>query len=177
MESWIVCLGCGLKLPYRGDPPDAGYNASGECLQVYYELSAYTLAHTNPAFLHQHLVDAYGVQHTCGTAPKIRTAFGLIGLYLAFERGCTGREVQRAHMDLGRMKREWPGFEPPQDLALLNVRDVMLAPSGVGRDEMLLKWALSVWTSWSRAHDWARQVCDSLLNTSHLAKRRRQENI
>src|SRR2546430_2414731 len=103
--DWITCPGCGLRLPPGYYPADPGYNASGECLQVQGELSAYTLSHGGRAFLHQHVVDAYAAQHSSGSAPRIRLAFSLIGLYLTFEKGFTGREVQQAHMALGREKR------------------------------------------------------------------------
>ncbi|GIW11563.1 MAG: hypothetical protein KatS3mg061_2620 [Dehalococcoidia bacterium] len=37
-------------------PPDAE-------TQAYHELQAYTLPHPDPAFLHQHVVDAWTAQH------------------------------------------------------------------------------------------------------------------
>ena len=146
-------------MPEGGYPLDGGYNASGECLGVLYELSAYTLGHGHPAFLHQHVVDAYAAQHHSDGAARIRIAFALIGLYLTFERGYTGREVQLAHMKLGRVKREWPRFEAPAGRAALTVADVMAAEAGPARDEVLMEWARAVWMWWPRdSQEWAREA-------------------
>jgi len=54
--------------------------------EAYYELSAYTLGLGDPEFLHQHVVDAYMVQHANETTKPIGVAFGLFGLYLHVER-------------------------------------------------------------------------------------------
>lgn len=159
----IICRGCGLQLPDCGDSPDADSDASGECRRLFGELQAYTLGRGDPAFIHQHVVDAYAAQHTSGTSPNLRTAFALVGLYLALEKGSTGRNVQRMHMKLARIKREWPQFTPPVESADVTVRDVMQAAPGAKRDEMIIKWATAVWASWRHAHDWARQTCDDLL--------------
>ena len=64
---------------------------------VYNELSYYTLAHPDPAFLHQNIVDAYAAQHADESTKPIVIVFGLIGLYLHIERNFTGKQVQRAH--------------------------------------------------------------------------------
>jgi len=160
-----VCPGCGVLLPEDGSPFDSGYNASGECLSVLYELSAYTLGHGDSAFLHQHVVDAYAAQHHGEGTARIRIAFALIGLFLTFERGRTGREVQRAHMKLGKVKREWPRFEAPEGRAVLTVVDVMAADAGPARDDVLMRWARGVWMCWSDSHEWARLTCESLLSS------------
>jgi hypothetical protein len=44
------------------------------------ELSAYTLTHSDPSFIHQHVVDAFAVQHATRRSKAIGVAFGLIGL-------------------------------------------------------------------------------------------------
>ena len=47
------------------------------------ELSYYTLAHGDSAFIHQHVVDAYAAQHLRSSTSTIGAAFALAGLYLA----------------------------------------------------------------------------------------------
>lgn len=68
--------------------------------ELYNQLAFYTLAHPDPAFIHQLLVDAYGAQHADETTKPIAVLFSLIGLYLHLEKGYTGKQVQRAHMRL-----------------------------------------------------------------------------
>jgi hypothetical protein len=105
----VVCPGCGLDLPGQGGLSDR-FNASEECWRLYGELSAYTLTRAGSGFIHQHAVDSYGAQHAGGASSNIGTAFSLIGLYLALEKGYTGRQVQLAHMQLARLKKPWPSL-------------------------------------------------------------------
>jgi hypothetical protein len=58
--------------------------------------------------MHQHVVDAYAAQHASGTTRNITVAFDLIGLYLALEKGYTGKEVQNAHMQIAKIRKDWP---------------------------------------------------------------------
>ena len=60
---------------------------------AYHELCCYTLTHGDPAFIHQHVVDAYAAQDASNTDNPIRLTFALVGLYLHVERGFTGRQV------------------------------------------------------------------------------------
>lgn len=166
-----ICPGCGLALPGRGLADRM--NASEACWELYGELSVYTLARGRE-FLHQHAVDAYQTQHAVRSASGIGIAFSLIGLCMAVERGASGLQVQRAHMLLGKTKREWPAFELPQKPAPLTVRDVLNAEPGDSRDALLMKWAAAVWESWPHAHTWARRACDEMLNESFSRRVRRR---
>jgi uncharacterized protein DUF5946 len=60
-------------------------------------LSAYTLTHSDPAFIHQHVVDAFAAQSADDTTKPITLTFALVGLYLHVEKGRTGRRVQLVH--------------------------------------------------------------------------------
>jgi uncharacterized protein DUF5946 len=112
---------------------------------AYDELSCYTLAHGDPAFIHQHVVDAFTVQTADAATKPIALTFGLAGLYLAVERQFTGRQVQRAHMAMGRKKHTWPAFVLPAARGPLTVRDVLAVPPGPDRDEAIHAWSASVW--------------------------------
>jgi hypothetical protein len=46
---------------------------------AYDELQCYTLAHPDPAFLHQHVVDAWAAQHADERTKPIGLTFVLIG--------------------------------------------------------------------------------------------------
>jgi hypothetical protein len=117
------------------------------------ELSAYTLTRGDPEFIHQHVVDAWAAQHAKPDSKRIGVAFGLIGLYLHFERGRTGREVQLAHMRLARKRKEWPAFDPPAEQSDLTVVDVLQSPVGPERDAAIERWAANVWQSWRASHE------------------------
>jgi hypothetical protein len=46
---------------------------------AYDELQCYTLAHADPSFIHQHVVDAFTVQHADERAKPIALTFAPIG--------------------------------------------------------------------------------------------------
>jgi hypothetical protein len=165
-DSLTICPGCGLRLPRKGgDPPDQ-YNASPECLQAYSDLLCYTVAKQDPAFIHQHAVDAYAAQHAGGTARNITVAFGLIGLYLALEKGYTGKQVQRAHLQIAKVRKDWPRLEIPSNPASLNVMDVLQAPDGEGKDAMIRRWMAAVWESWGDRQQLVRENAAAILERS-----------
>lgn len=147
------CPGCGLRLPLSEAAPDSRYNASPECWQLYGELTACTVTRGDSEFIHQHLVDAYAAQHVRDDGRPISAAFALIGLYLACERGYTGKQVQHMHMLLANRSKAWPTFTPPPHLRALTTLDVLHVPPGENRDRMLHQWAQSVWDAWAHEHD------------------------
>ena len=158
-----VCPGCGLVRPSLGLDPDRRANASGECRNLMNELSYYTLAHGDPAFIHQHVVDAYGAQHVRQSGSTIGAAFTLAGLYLAVERRFTGRQVQKMHVLMARASKQWPRFDPPDDVGPLTVADVLAVEAGPSRDEAIMRWCASVWTAWSSEHERVRAMVDRFL--------------
>jgi hypothetical protein len=114
---------------------------------AYQELQCYTLAHGDPAFLHQHVLDAWVAQHADAGSKPIGLTFALAGLYLHVECGFTGRQVQRAHMTMGQRKRLWPAFALPAERGAIRVKQVLAAPPGRQRDEAIAAWCVSVWTA------------------------------
>lgn len=120
--------------------------------ELFDELSFYTLAQVDPSFIHQHIVDAYAAQTADKDTKPIVVAFGLIGLYLHIERGYTGKEVQRAHMQLAKHRKTWPAFELPARRGDVRVADVMRAEPGAARDAAIERWMASVWGAWSVSH-------------------------
>jgi len=112
---------------------------------AYQELQCYTLAHGDPAFLHQHVLDAWVAQHAGAATKPIGLTFALAGLYLHVDCGFSGRQVQRAHMTLGQRKRAWPTFVLPVERGAVRVRQVLAAPPGAARDRAIKAWCGSVW--------------------------------
>lgn len=121
--------------------------------ELYDELAFYTLSHPDPAFIHQHIVDAYAAQCANDKSKPIQIVFALIGLYLHLEKGFTGKQVQRMHMRLARQRKSWPTFTPPGSVASITVRDVMAATPGEERDRKIDEWCTSVWQIWQPHRD------------------------
>jgi hypothetical protein len=160
----ITCPGCHAAMPGRNTDPPGRFNASGECWQAFSDLSCYTVALQDPLFIHQHMVDAYAAQHAGGNTRPITVAFGLIGLYLALERGYSGKEVQQAHMRIAKLRKDWPRLEPPGQPAALTVLDVLRVSPGPERDAMIRQWAAAVWESWADRRDWIRETTDEMVD-------------
>ena len=116
---------------------------------AYDALACYTMAHGDPAFIHQHIVDAFGAQQADADTKPVRVFFSLAGLYLHLERGFTGREVQRAHMLLAQQSRDWPTFALPVDRGGVTALDVMTAPDGAERDAAIERWCAAVWGAYA----------------------------
>jgi hypothetical protein len=158
-----ICSGCGLELPNRHiDLPDR-FNASGECWQLFSDLSFYTVSKQDAEFIHQYAVDAYEAQHAGGKTRNITAAFGLIGLYLALEKGYTGKQVQQAHMQIAKIRKDWSRLEPPVRPAQLTVMDVLKAPDGMEKDTMIRQWMKAVWENWADRQMRVREATDALL--------------
>ena len=125
---------------------------------LYHALALYSLSHAGASFIHQHVVDAYTAQHVSEETKPIAAAFALIGLYLHVECGYSGREVQRAHMKLGRKRKTWPKLDVPQQLGDVTVADVVAAPPGPLRDQAIEEWCGAVWTAWHGSRDLVRAL-------------------
>jgi len=154
-----TCPGCGLKLESYNQNLNERYNASSACWQLYCKLSAFTLSLRDSDFIHQLIVDTYTAQHSGPNVKPISTAFALIGLYLTFELGYTGKQVQRTHMFLAEKHIEWPRFDPPIEKNALTVYDVLLSPESQYTD-IIGKWGKSVWEMWKREHETVRKLVE-----------------
>jgi hypothetical protein len=125
---------------------------------LFNELSFYTLSHPSPAFIHQHVVDAFTAQHANEQSKPIATVFALIGLYLHVEKGFTGKQVQKAHMQLAKQRKQWPLLNPPMGCGALGITQVLAVPPGKDRDEMIRNWCVSVWESWKETQNQIREL-------------------
>ena len=147
------CSICGTKLP-KGK----------SCRDLYHELLLYTLSHSDQQyFIHQHVVDSYAAQHITSETKAIGFAAPLLGLYLFSEKGYTGKEVQKAHMQLGNKMKEWPKLEIPKNKAELTIVEVLKGQLGNDRDGIIKAWARSVWKMWEPQHGKIRQLTDMQL--------------
>ena len=119
---------------------------------LYNQLAFYTLELRDADFIHQHVVDAYAVQHAGPGTRPIAIVFGLIGLYLYLEKNFTGRQVQRAHMQLANRRKHWPAPPyPAGQRRAVRVADVLAASPGSERHAMIRRWCDAMWQDWSHA--------------------------
>jgi flavodoxin len=116
--------------------------------QQYHELSFYTLSHPDPAFIHQHIVDAYTAQTANEKTKAISITFSLAGLYLYIEKKFTGKQVQQFHQKMAENKKEWPELILPEKRGNIDVSGVLAASPGPERDKMIRKWCKSVWNAY-----------------------------
>ena len=128
--------------------------------QAFHELSFYTLAHPDrERFIHQHIVDAYTAQTASEHTKPIGLLYALVGLYLTLERGYTGKEVQRAHLQLARDKTDFPPLSLPADRGTIKVSDVLDSPTGEARDAAILRWCEAVWAAYGSCHATVASYC------------------
>ncbi len=156
MDSHILCPGCGLLLPARNLRIPDRYNASGECADLYNQLSVHTLSQNDTFFIHQLAVDSYGAQHSGGITKPITTAYALIGLCLAVEHHYTGRQVQKIHTKIP--KQQWKKLTPPKQTGTITVAYTLEATTDAERDILIHEWAKSVWESWAEYHYFIRNM-------------------
>ena len=119
---------------------------------AYNELCCYTLTHNDPAFIHQHVVDAFAVQKADETTKPIKLTFGLIGLYLKIERSfpdakCSGRTWRSPGRSTSGLRSPLP-----DDRGAMTAVAVMEASPGVERDQAIDRWCASVWAAFSDSH-------------------------
>lgn len=121
-------------------------------MEAYHQLSYYTLSHKDPGFIHQHIVDAFAAQTAEEKTKPIALTFALVGLYLMFEKGFTGKQVQEMHMKMAQYKKEWPTFKLPDFRGEITVMDVLSTPPGEARDTKIKDWCKSVWYAYKESH-------------------------
>jgi hypothetical protein len=114
-------------------------------VDAYHALCAYTLQLRDPAFLHQYVVDAWTVKNADTNTKAIALIFAMFGLYLAVEKGISGRQVQRFHIRMAKRHRSWPSLPLRQGSPSVTVVEVMQAPSGSKRDALILAFAAAAW--------------------------------
>ncbi len=138
---------------------------------AYNELLAWTLNFRDAGFIHQHVVDAWAAQHADETTKPIGIVFALVGLYLHLEKGFSGREVQRAHMQLaqpfgrGPGRKDWPRFLFPANQGRVRVSDVIATPEHE-RAQAIERWCRSVWDAWKESHRAVAKLGEQLSSIS-----------
>jgi hypothetical protein len=138
--------------------PEDEHMANPSNQDAYNELAYYTLAHSAPSFIHQHIVDAFMAQHADEHTKPIAITFALVGLYLHIETGSSGKQVQQAHMQLAKRRRIWLTFKPLGRRGDVTVQDALAAPPGQERDNAIRAWCGSVWEAWKESQQQVRDL-------------------
>lgn len=120
---------------------------------MFHELSCYSSSHADPKFIHQHVVDAFALETADEETKNIKVVFALIGLFLHVEKNFTGKEVQNAHIKLGKPNKAWPKLVLPINRGDISIKNVMECPEGLKRDMAIEKWCISIWDSYSHCHE------------------------
>ncbi len=113
----------------------------------------YVYAMGRPGFILQYVADAVVVQTATVDTKPIAIVFGLVGLYLHIEKQFSGRQIQKAHMDLARTKREWPNLSLPDNRGSITAADVLAVNAGPERDRAIEDWCKSVWAACSAVRE------------------------
>lgn len=125
---------------------------------LFDQLCFYTLAKADAEFIHQHGVDAFTAQRADKDTKPIAIVFALAGLYLHLEKGFTGREVQRAHMQMARRRKSWPRLALPRERGPVRVADVIAAGTGAACDAAIEIWCESVWGAYRGCREEIAQI-------------------
>ncbi len=132
--------------------------------EQYHELAFYTLAHPdNLYFIHQHIVDAQTAQTADVNTKPIAIVYALVGLYLMIEKNYTGRQVQQAHLQLSKNKKNLPSISLPEKRGEITVQEVLKAPPGPERDAAIRNWCVSVWQAYANIRQIIIGYCDENL--------------
>jgi hypothetical protein len=119
---------------------------------AYDRLRSYALLHGGPAFIHQHVVDAFAAQTADARTKPIALMFALVGLYLRTQKQVSGLEIQDIHVSLACRKQSWPVIPLPAERGALTVVDVIEAPEGREREAAIEAWCSEVWAAYAGSH-------------------------
>lgn len=127
-------------------------------MDMFHELICYTSAQKDPEFIHQYVVDAFALEYADEETKNIKVTFALIGVYLHIEKNFTGKQVQNAHVKLGKNRRNWPKFVLPLERGNISVSNVITCPEGFKRDRIIYEWCESIWQAYSHCHEEVRNL-------------------
>ena len=133
-------------------------------LEKFHDLSFYTLSLGDTEFIHQHIVDAFTAQNADIHSKPISVIFALAGLYLHLEKKFTGKEVQLAHIQMAKNKKEWPLINFPDFRGDITISDVLAEPPGTIRNQKIHEWCAVVWDAYRYNHAMVKQLVSGLLS-------------
>lgn len=173
MRARAACPGCGIVLPEITAVELPVLHSSAACAAVHAEILGYELQHPVMLRYHQLTVDAYAAQHAGGDGSPARTAYSLVGLWLAIEHGFSAEDVRAVHRRMGTPTAAWPTFTPPgppqQWLTALDVAEAGVRQGSVGGHARAAgQWADSVWAVWQETSPGVEDTVEALLRSCFL---------
>jgi len=157
-----TCLGCGAVVPTTDLPGHRYIGASAGCWAVYGTVLAREYGEWRYPATHRLTVDTYTVQHP-GTPSRqsIQSVAGhLIGLFVVLELGWPPAQATQAIRIAAERSERFTWLEPPPTRGDLTIVDVANAATFAEHEQVVQRWARSVWESWQFHHStirhWAR---------------------
>ncbi|WP_298819519.1 DUF5946 family protein [uncultured Chloroflexus sp.] len=155
MNKLITCYGCGALVSDLPGEPHRYIGASAGCWEIYGEILAKEYgSYDDLETVHRLTVDTYAVQHPGKPSRQSIQSVNthLISLYLVLENGYTGKEATRAIRNVLTYANKFVWLEPPVPNGQITVLDVVKAQDIAAHQELVHKWARSVWQAWSAYH-------------------------
>jgi hypothetical protein len=149
------CIGCGALVPDVDGPTHRYIGASPGCSGVFGEVMAKEFGEYRYPPVHHLTVDTYAVQHP-GTPSRQSiqsVAVHLISLFCVLERGLDSERAIEAMRRALRYSEEFEWLEPPPSPGALTVVDVAKARDFGEHEDLVRRWAESVWDAWSPHHE------------------------
>lgn len=155
MAGKIACYGCGALVENKPGVPHKYIGAPRGCWDVYGEILAKEYSEYGyPQPTHRLTVDTYAVQHPGKPSPQSINSVNihLISLCLVLAKGYTGEKATKAIQFLAKTRQEFQWLIPPEKSAEITVVDVVKAKSLEEHNDLVKRWASSVWNSWEEHH-------------------------
>lgn len=154
-----TCFGCGALVPMSDLPSHRYVGSSSGCWAVYGTILAREYGEWRFPAIHRLTVDAYMVQHP-GTASRQSiqsVAIHLVGLFVVLELGLSSAQATQAIRRAVEQSDRFIWLEPPTHRGELTVLDVAAATTLAEHEQIVRRWAQSVWQSWQCHHSTIRR--------------------
>jgi hypothetical protein len=151
----VRCLGCGASVPDRDSAIHPYIGASAGCWALFGEVMAREYGEYRYPAVHALTVDVYAAQHP-GMPSRRSTqsvALHLMGLHLALERGYDAQRVIAERQRAQRAGATYTWLEPPANMGPLTIVDIHAARDLAEHEDLVRRWAASVWAAWEQHHD------------------------
>lgn len=134
-------------------------DSSPGCWAAFGEVLTREYSDVSYGINHRLTVDAYALQHPGKQSPQSISSIAvhLVSLYLIFERDMTMSDATGSMQKLVAHKAAFFWLDPPADLGVVTVRDILDTNDAEAHIQTVKKWAESVWSAWAEHHDQIRQ--------------------
>lgn len=158
--EYEYCPWCGVKTRKSIGATHKYLESSVGCWALYGELLAREYENYEYMSVHGLTVDAYALQHPGKESPQtINSVYvHLASLYSYFELGKPVGELSNIKKDVLQYKNDFVWLEPPADLKLITVADILKAETAAQHCANVEKWAMYIFEKWEAHHGKAMEV-------------------